>query len=649
MAGMTADEQQRNLSALNRMIDLAHERGLEFKVAIWDHIYRKGIQTGRVSKSDQLPKVTRTHQVHGVNGENLSDYTKIAFAKFIDLVPALDGIQFRMHQESGLKPGEEMLTFWTAMFQKIKSTMPDLRIDLRAKELPDEIIQIASDLNLNFTITTKYWMEQMGLPFHPTHINRQNQFDRRHGYADMLRYPRKYDMHWRMWTAGTQRILLWGNPEYVRRFAESTHLYDGKGFEINEPLATKMDGQPHDTQPFNLLNPPYVYYDYEFERFWHYFQVFGRIAYNPNTSPELWVREFNHRFDKEAGPLVQEALHTASYILPMINAACAPYSVFPTTRGWVAKQRLGDLAEFAKAEGSDLQQFASFDEEARMLINGDEVVKRLPSQTSLWFIETSELIDSLVQQSKSVITDKDNKEYISTATDLSILSNLARYHAHRIPAAVSYRIFEHTGDPHALDDGIAYEIKAIQAWESIVEAAGDVYAPDLMMGSRKTVKYNIIHRLSGHWKDELIFMKNGLDALKELRETFPASVQSKTSAKYNPAKAASNRAHFKIKHNIVTSAPVNKDIKIKASISAPAGIRWVRLRYRPVNQHFDYSTLPMKSTSGSDVYTATVPDHQIDPKYDFMYFIEMMDQNGNGYMYPDMDFETPYVIVKLRR
>ena len=122
-------------------------------------------------------------------------------------------------------------------------------------------------------ITTKYWMEQMGLPFHPTHINPQNQFDRRHSYADLLRYPQRYKMHWRLWNGGTARVLLWGDPEYARRFAESTHLYDGDGFEVNEPLCTKMEAQPHDAKPFDLLTPPYRYYDYEFERYWHFFQV----------------------------------------------------------------------------------------------------------------------------------------------------------------------------------------------------------------------------------------------------------------------------------------------------------------------------------------------------------------------------------------
>ena len=114
-----------------------------------------------------------------------------------------------------------MKGFWHEIFGMIKQMRPGMRVDLRAKELPDEVIADGLDQGLKLRVTTKYWMEQMGLPFHPTHINRENQNDRRHGYADLLRYPQRYKVHWRLWNGGTTRLLLWGDPGYVRRFAES--------------------------------------------------------------------------------------------------------------------------------------------------------------------------------------------------------------------------------------------------------------------------------------------------------------------------------------------------------------------------------------------------------------------------------------------
>ena len=48
-------------------------------------------------------------------------------------------------------------------------------------------------------------MEQMGLPYHPTHINRENQMDARQSYADLLEYPQTYHMNWTLWNGGTTR------------------------------------------------------------------------------------------------------------------------------------------------------------------------------------------------------------------------------------------------------------------------------------------------------------------------------------------------------------------------------------------------------------------------------------------------------------
>ncbi len=48
-------------------------------------------------------------------------------------------------------------------------------------------------------------------------------------------------------------------------------------------------------------------------------------------------------------------------------------------------------------------------------------------------------------------------------------------------------------------------------------------------------------------------------------------------------------------------------------------------------------------------YEAEIPASFFEGKYDVMYFVEAMDTVGNGRMYPDMEVETPYVIVHLER
>ena len=68
---------------------------------------------------------------------------------------------------------------------------------------------------------------------------------RRYGTWDLLRKPRSYPLIHRLWSAGSQRVLLWGDPEWVRRFV-GTCAASGDGFEVMAPLTNKgvRDNQP---------------------------------------------------------------------------------------------------------------------------------------------------------------------------------------------------------------------------------------------------------------------------------------------------------------------------------------------------------------------------------------------------------------------
>ncbi|UCG48556.1 MAG: hypothetical protein JSU94_02035 [Phycisphaerales bacterium] len=719
VVGITEAKQRRNLEALNRVIEMTHERGMNFTLGIWDHIYRGGVQG-----PTDLSKRPTDGIVWGLSADNLNEYTKAALAEFLRLVPGIDAIQFRMHGESGLKRSE-MESFWTNVYQVMKESGGHIRFDARAKNFPDSLIDRALEMGVDIRICTKYWMEQMGLPFHPTHVHPANQRDRRHGYADLLRYPQRYKMHWRLWNCGTARVLLWGDPEYVRRFADSTHLYNGDGFEVVEPLATKMQDHPHDMRPFELLKLQHRYYDYEFERYWHFFQLFGRLGYNPDTPAETWRREFEKRFGKEAGPYVEEALHKAGRILPRIVAYNYPYNLFPTTRGWIEKQRMKDLPEYAKALPSDTEQFLSMEEAASRRLEGRDSAKIWPEQSSRWFHRIGAEVLSLVEQAEDRIGRRPNKEFESTVVDLRILANLALYHGHRSQAGAAYALFTRSRDLNALDDAIAREKDAIGAWEKLVAAAGDFYCDNMMMGRARS-------GLSGHWRDELAALKKGLDRLEQQRRDFKLGSSKQEPAivfvpvrRISPAENLIVRAtvsgkspitevtlHYRsakkqdrivtmervepllyraripkedakdglryfilavdetgrrtrtgtvaltvtadnqppsVKHRPPKNAPAQKPLTITVKIDDPSGVKWVRLRYRSVNQTMDYRTLAMTASGADGLYQAVVPSEHIAPEWDFMYFFEVMDNKGNGKIYPDLEDETPYIVVELQR
>ena len=68
-----------------------------------------------------------------------------------------------------------------------------------------------------------------------------------------------------------------------------------------------------------------------------------------------------------------------------------------------------------------------------------------------------------------------------------------------------------------------------------------------------------------------------------------------------------------------------------------------------LSQYQDYQALNMLPTGNGNYYEATIPTEDIDPRFDFMYLFEVMDNVGNGKIYPDMADETSYIVVKVNQ
>ena len=155
--------------------------------------------------------------------------------------------------------------------------------------------------------------------------------------------------------------------------------------------------------------------------------------------------------------------------------------------------------------------------------------------------------------------------------------------------------------------------------------------------------------LTGHWSEELLYLEAGLAELEKQRTDFKTVDDVVKAPEYKAATRSDNNGLFKVDMDVIESAPVNKALTVRAKVTGENGIQWVRLRCRPVNQMLEYKTLRMTPTTEKDIYEATIPVQDINPRFDLMYFIEVMDNNDNGKIYPDFNIQTPYVVVKLIR
>jgi hypothetical protein len=116
-----------------------------------------------------------------------------------------------------------------------------------------------------------------------------------------------------------------------------------------------------------------------------------------------------------------------------------------------------------------------------------------------------------------------------------------------------------------------------------------------------------------------------------------------------PVLVTDDREPPQLHHTPIAQAEPLKPLRVSARVTDASGVEWVRLRYRGLTQHQEYRTIRMLPSGKGDVFEATIPGDQITAPFDLMYFFEVMDMAGNGKIYPDLEKETPYVVVKVNR
>jgi hypothetical protein len=336
-----------------------------------------------------------------------------------------------------------------------------------------------------------------------------------------------------------------------------------------------------------------------------------------------------------------KAVQLASTVLPHVVASSYLYSMFPTTTGWPEMEPMGGLPQFAdREEPSDVAQFMSVKSEAASILQGTDTAQRRPEEISYWFSRTSDEILAEISAAESSLKSAPSNEFKSTMTDAKILAAIARFHAARQLGGVSYNLYKQAGDLTALDAAVGYERNAVKAWSDIVASAGDFYIDNMSFGP-------VERRFPHHWKDELTILQRDFDQLvaERAKATGKPGAAPVGVRKYDPSVLPPVATLLKPSGPAVPA----RDFRVNARVSAPSGVKTILLRYRHVNQHENYETAIMTRDPKTGLYSAAIPATYIDPKYDLIYFIEIVDQKGTGRIYPDLDVETPYVMIPVAR
>ena len=483
--GLTVEDQKLNLEALQMISRMARERGIDFIMGIWEQrAWKRGQQS----------------LVEGLTDEILVDYARLAMEKLLRLCPDIAGIQLRVNIESGIENERQTEFYRDGIIAGMKAAGRPVLLDLRGWGALPETTKAAVQSGLPMRLSMKYWAEFMGMPYQPARMLPS------YSYADFLRYPRLYPVMYQVWSLGSHRLLPWGSVDWMKRFVSSAHLGDSAGFETCAPLSQKGFGNP----PGNwriFVAPEREYYRWEFQRYWLYYLLYGRLSYDPATSEKVWADEFRSRYGAKTAAAVYDAFQHGSEVIPFLVS----YRLSnPNMYIWPEKQMGGVLDFYLEVKPADAARFATFQEYVAKRLQGVRSARMLPQEASRRLAAMADGIESAIASADATLRPGENKEYAANRIDLKVLALLARYHSRKILAGANLALFYATGDESVLQSAESHAAAGLEIWERLVQLTDGVYYPRMIFGPQDV----------GHWKDNLVFVRHDVDRLKEVRTLF---------------------------------------------------------------------------------------------------------------------------------
>ena len=594
------ERKQKNLAQLRGIGRLCKRYGLDFYFGTWQQ---------KPWTEDQK------NPLSGISGEDeLAAYCARGLETLLTECPGIDGLQLRVNFEAGVGSQQTAEDFWLQLIEAAarsqKKRTEKLKLALRAKGLTDEMITSALNLGLELEVPTKYWCEHTGLPYHLTQMRKKElnnlenlNHSRRYSYADLLEEPFFYDMVYRLWNFGSTNFLLWGNPDFARRFMKSIPVGSGRGFEISAPLSLKGGQASLQEEDWSLLegenNPGHRWED---ERYWLWYLVFGYLGYSTDTDREVWAREFRKRYGEKLASLMEEAYRVSGEILPLITAFHMPrhpaliYGPELSTGGALFAEHNYNTdfgkTTYGNTEPSDPGLFYALDEFVADFLEDDLEGKYTPLQVRNWFKELSAELTELLSEINTKaeeIKSSDQKVHSSEILDFAILKNLAAYHAAKIKAALELELYRATDRPVHLEKAHQSGSKAREVWQELTDLTAGNYHDDLVFGT------GVGPGRRGHWQDRLDELKKDVQKLAEMK----AQQQKKQTSLPEERKTAQLNQHHKafsrlnydcserqlsFKIEIPDRHPAEKPLSVRVTVGGSPDLKKATLHYRNMNQ-----------------------------------------------------------------
>jgi len=454
--------------ALSGVIDKNHDVinnwSIERKIEFWNEVlelaYNRGIEVWPVVWNVQLDGTQNNE--YGINREKGNkitiDYIRKSVTQMFLSYPRLAGF--------GITAGERMKEYtdsekeqwvWETYGEGVmdaKKLQPERKIQFIHRHWLTDWDEISSRFNQlpdGFDMALKYAQARLYTSTKPSWP-----------YKQLSKIPMDKATWWNLRNDDIF-IQRWGDPEYVRDYI------------LNFPHHSKpCDQSPCLTAGYimgsdryfwgreSMSKNPLTPRQFENDKHWYKFLLWGRLGYDPDTPDELWQGLIQYRFPTVDASNVFESWKIASRIIPMVNR----FHFLPWDYMWWVEKGTGNswsdidgyhtINHVIKNQTQNVSGYLTIEE----FVNG--------STSGISPLHVADSLETNANAALKGIADEeagDNIELSETLGDIRSQAHFGLYWAHKIRGGVELQRYRTNKNMEHKENAIAHLEKALAAYK----------------------------------------------------------------------------------------------------------------------------------------------------------------------------------------
>lgn len=275
-------------------------------------------------------------------------------------------------------------------------------------------------------------------------------------------------------------LVRWGDPDYVK---QAVLAFPGNGRTAGYVLGSDRFCWGRESASKTPSSPRQL----ENEKHWYSFMLWGRLGYDPQTSPQLLKALIADRFKLTEGAKLYETWQAASRIIPLVNRT----RYVPWDYMWWVEGCRGNLLDRSIRGFHTVDIF--LDKRWGGMDGTDHIgIPQYVAEgktSGITPLASADQLDALALEAlkgAAEINDAGKAELRETLGDIRTQARLGQYYASKIRGAVSVGLFRKTCEAQHQTEAVAHLEKALTAWHNYAKELDANYTNLLYISGQRT-------------------------------------------------------------------------------------------------------------------------------------------------------------------